>query len=283
MNFRERFLVSAVFLCTSFCGVHLKLLSLKLLRQWARFLRQRSISVLLFNSLFFLSPCHSQSSPPLSFEESPSPQLFLPLDDLIPGLPSAESETSSLSETHSGAILLEDYESLPHTHRSLSNNRKEQEIVRLLKELKYCSDAKEAKNLSRQLQRLWSRSGSETVDLLMTWAEQSITESNYGSALDIIDSVISLSPTYAEPWVRRAWIHIQLSDFKLAMIDLSHALKLEPRNYIAFFELGIIMEATDRAHLAIKAYEKALSFYPQMQLVQQRLDILLSEQLGQEI
>nr|WP_244392202.1 hypothetical protein [Bartonella clarridgeiae] len=271
-------MVATVFLAAFFCCVYSRFL-----RQWARFLRQQGIFVLLFNSLFFLSPSYGQNPPSLSLEESPSPQLLLPLDDLIPGLPPAQSESPSLSDSHSGAILLEDYELIPHSHRSLSSDRKEQEIVRLLRELKYCSDAKEAKKLSRQLQRLWSRSGSETIDLLMTWAEQSITESNYGSALDMIDSVISLSPTYAEPWVRRAWIHIQLSDFKLAMIDLSHALKLEPRNYIALFELGIIMEATDRPHLAIKAYETALTLYPQMQLVQKRLDVLLSEQLGQEI
>ncbi len=39
------------------------------------------------------------------------------------------------------------------------------------------------------------------------------------------------------------------------MLDLNHALKLEPRNYIAFFELGITMEATDRPKLALKTEE----------------------------
>ncbi|ENN90605.1 tetratricopeptide repeat protein [Bartonella schoenbuchensis m07a] len=155
--------------------------------------------------------------------------------------------------------------------------------MRLLKELKYCANAKEAKTISQQIQRLWSQSGSETIDLLMTWAEQGISAENYGLALDYLDTAIALSPTYAEAWSRRAWIHIQLSDFKLAMLDLHHALQLEPRNYIAFFELGIVMEATERPELAIKAYETALTFYPQMQQVQNRIDTLLSKDFDQNI
>ncbi|WP_455480195.1 hypothetical protein V4B17_05825 [Bartonella sp. B23] len=70
--------------------------------------------------------------------------------------------------------------------------------------------------------------------------------------------------------MRRAWIHIQLSDFKLAMLDLNHAIELELRNYMAFFELGVTMEATERPRLAIKAYEKAPEYYPQMQNLQKR-------------
>ncbi|EJF74218.1 hypothetical protein MEC_01330 [Bartonella alsatica IBS 382] len=76
-----------------------------------------------------------------------------------------------------------------------------------------------------------------------------------------------------QAWVRRAWIHIQLSDFKLAMLDLNHALELEPRNYIAFFALGVTMEATQPPQLAIKAYKKALEYYPQMQKLQKRLEV----------
>ncbi|ETS14648.1 hypothetical protein Q652_00576, partial [Bartonella henselae JK 41] len=53
-----------------------------------------------------------------------------------------------------------------------------------------------------------------------------------------------------------------------------HALKREPRNYIAFFELGITMEATQPPKLALKAYETALEYYPQMQKVQKRIEEL---------
>ncbi|MCL6229232.1 tetratricopeptide repeat protein [Bartonella bilalgolemii] len=284
MGLKDRFLVSAIFVWTLICSVRLRFfIFFKDVFFFSRSLRRQSVFILFFSSLFFLSPSYGQSPPSIPFEESPSPQSLLPLEDLIPDFPSTQPDSSASSSSRSGAILLDDYALQPHSHQSLASDRKEQEIVRLLKELKHCSNVKEAKNLSRQLQRLWSSSGSETIDLLMTWAEQSIIALDYGPALDRIDSIISLDPNYAEPWVKRAWIHIQLSDFKLAMFDLSHALKLEPRHYIAFLELGIIMEETDRPHLAIKAYETALSFYPQMQFLHQRLDFLVSQQLDQKV
>ncbi|OPB32200.1 hypothetical protein [Bartonella sp. AR 15-3] len=284
MSLKNRFQVSAVFVWAVICYIRLRLvIFLKDVFFFSSSLRQQSVFILFFSSLFFLSPSYGQRPPSIPFEETPSPQSLLPLEDLIPDFPSTQSDSSASSSSRSGAILLDDYALQPHSHQSLASDRKEQEIVRLLKELKYCSNAKEAKNLSRQLQRLWSRSGNETIDLLMTWAEQSIIALDYGAALDRIDSVISLAPTYAEPWVKRAWIHIQLSDFKLAMFDLSHALRLEPRHYIAFLELGIIMEETNRPHLAIKAYETALSFYPQMQFLHRHLDFLVSQQLDQEV
>nr|CBI78330.1 conserved hypothetical protein [Bartonella rochalimae ATCC BAA-1498] len=285
MGLKDRFLISAVFVWAFICYVHLR--SFVFLKGFiffcSNFLRQQSIFLLFFSVFFLLSPSYGQNPPSSPFEEAPSPQSLLPLEDIIPDFPSERSDSSPLSNPHSGTILLEDYALPPHAHQSLASDRKEQEIVRLLKELKYCSNVKEAKNLSRQLQRLWSRSGSETIDLLMIWAEQSIVASDYNAALDRIDSVIALAPTYAEPWVKRAWLHIQLSDFKLAMFDLFQALTLEPRHYIAFIELGIIMEETNRPHLAIKAYETALSFYPQMEFLHQRLDFLVSQHADQEV
>ncbi|WP_409361078.1 tetratricopeptide repeat protein [Bartonella heixiaziensis] len=231
------------------------------------------------SNICLISSGYGQSPPSLP-EDSLSPQLLLPLDDLIPS-PFPSAPTAPDSDTT--AIILEDSGPPHQSHAQRSEQRKEAEILRLLKELKFCANVHEAKKISQQLQRLWSQSGSDTIDLLMSWAENAINADNYGLALDYIDNALALQPAYAEAWVRRAWIHIQLSDFKLAMLDLNHALKLEPRNYIAFFELGVTMEATERPQLAIKAYEKALEYYPQMQKVQTRIQMLLDEHSPQAL
>ncbi|UNE55585.1 tetratricopeptide repeat protein [Bartonella machadoae] len=232
-----------------------------------------------FSSFCFISPSYGQSPPSLP-EDRPSPQLLLPLDELIPSRPPS-APTPSDSDT--SATLLEDFDLNASSPVDRAKQRKEKEISRLLKELKFCANVQEAKKISGQLQRLWSQSGSETIDLLMSWAENAINEDDYGLALDYIDNALALEPSYAEVWVRRAWVHIQMSDFKLAMLDLNHALEQEPRNYIAFFELGVTMEATQRPKLALKAYEKALEYYPQMQKLQKRLEVLLDEQTPQAL
>ncbi|WP_455480539.1 tetratricopeptide repeat protein [Bartonella sp. B12(2025)] len=238
---------------------------------------RQSFLFFLVSSFCLISTGYGQSPPSLPHDPL-SPQLLLPLDDLIPSQPPSAPATSD-----STATIFEDVDSPHHFHADRAKQRKEAEISRLLKELKFCADVREAKKISQQLQRLWSQSGSETIDLLMSWAENAISTDNYGLALDYIDNALALLPTYAEAWVRRAWIHIQLSDFKLAMLDLNHALELEPRNYIAFFELGVTMEATERPHLAIKAYKTALEYYPQMQKLQKRIEILLDKESPQSL
>ncbi|WP_273758560.1 tetratricopeptide repeat protein [Bartonella sp. AU55XJBT] len=241
---------------------------------------QRAFFLSFMGIFCFLSSGYGQNPPSLP-EDRPSPQSLLPLDDLIPNSPPPSSATSSDSD--SSAMILEDFDSEQLSSVDKVKQHKEAEILRLLKELKYCADVAKAKKISQQLQLLWSQSGSETIDLLMSWAENAINNDDYGLALDYIDNILALLPTHAEAWIRRAWIHIQLSDFKLAMLDLNHALELEPRNYIAFFELGVTMEATERPQLALKAYETALSIYPQMQRIQKRIEALLDEQSPQAL
>ncbi|WP_455476867.1 tetratricopeptide repeat protein [Bartonella sp. B41] len=245
---------------------------LKALRFQEFFVLLKSSFVAFVCSFFFLSSGYGQGSFLLPSENS-SPQSLLPLDDLIPNPPS-ESSIPDLTAT-----IFEESDTAHAVYKNqTTRQQKETEITHLLKKLKFCANANEAKIISQQLQHLWAQSGSATIDLLMSWAENAINSDNYGLALDYIDNVLALSSTYAEAWVRRAWIHIQLSDFKLAMFDLNHALKLEPRNYIAFFELGITMEATERPHLAIKAYEMALHYYPQFHKIQKRIGILLEKE-----
>ncbi|WP_375639143.1 tetratricopeptide repeat protein [Bartonella sp. MF74HXZ] len=238
------------------------------------------IFFLFFVGIFCFVPSSYGQNPPSLPEDRPSPQSLLPLDDLIPNSP---APSSMPSDSDLSAITLEEFDKEQLSHIDRVKQRKEAEILRLLKELKYCADVSQAKKISQQLQHLWSQSGSETIDLLMSWAESAISSDDYGLALDYIDNAIALLPTHAEAWVRRAWIHIQLNDFKLAMLDLNHALELEPRNYIAFFELGVTMEATERPKLAIKAYETALEYYPQMRRVQKRVQALLDEQSPQSL
>ncbi|WP_126604065.1 tetratricopeptide repeat protein [Bartonella vinsonii] len=268
-TFRETFFM---------CCIFLKALRLRSFCFFQRhFLFSFACLLSFFSNFCFISVGVGQSPPSLP-EDRPSPQLLLPFDELIPS-----QRPSAPANSDSSATILEDSDLNASPQSDRAKQRKEAEILRLLKELKFCANVHEAKKISQQLQHLWTQSGSETVDLLMSWAENAINTDNYGLALDYIDNALALEPHYAEAWVRRAWIHIQLSDFKLAMLDLNHALTLEPRNYLAFFELGVTMEATQRPQLALKAYQQALEYYPQMQKLQKRVEDLLEEQSPQAL
>lgn len=206
----------------------------------------------------------AQELPKLPQQEDPDSPALSP-DAMIPEKPLADEALPDLGKDQNAA------------------QRKQAELDRLLGLLKHTSNAKEAGKISRQIQGLWAQSGSETIDLLMQWAEDGINSKNYSLALDFLDNVVALKPDYAEGWMRRAAVHMQLNDLKLAMFDLHEALKLEPRNYNALALVGSIMEMTGRKELALKAYEDALVYYPQMRRAQERVGELLDAETGSAI
>ena len=206
----------------------------------------------------------SQGLPELPPQEDPDSPPLSP-EDMIPDKPSREEALPDLGKDQNAA------------------QKKQAELDHLLAVLKRTANQKEAAKISRQIQGLWSQSGSDTIDLLMQWAEDGINQQDYARALDFLDNVVALQPDYAEGWARRAAVHVQLNDLKLAMSDLHRSLSLEPRNYNALFLVGSILEMTGRNKLALHAYEDALQIYPQMQRAQKRVGDILEDQTGRAI
>ena len=206
----------------------------------------------------------SQGLPELPPQEDPDSPPLSP-EDMIPDKPSREEALPDLGKDQNAA------------------QKKQAELDHLLAVLKRTANQKEAAKISRQIQGLWSQSGSDTIDLLMQWAEDGINQQDYARALDFLDNVVALQPDYAEGWARRAAVHVQLNDLTLAMSDLQRSLELEPRNYNALFLVGSILEMTGRNKLALHAYEDALKIYPQMQRAQKRVGDILEDQTGQAI
>lgn len=227
---------------------------------------QKHIFIVFMACCFAATPIagFSQELPKLPQQEDPDSPALSP-DAMIPEKPLADEALPDLGKDQNAA------------------QRKQAELDRLLGLLKHTSNAKEAGKISRQIQGLWAQSGSDTIDLLMQWAEDGINSKNYSLALDFLDNVVALKPDYSEGWMRRAAVHMQLNDLKLAMFDLHEALQLEPRNYNALALVGSIMEMTGRKELALKAYEDALVYYPQMRRAQERVGELLDAETGSAI
>jgi tetratricopeptide (TPR) repeat protein len=113
-----------------------------------------------------------------------------------------------------------------------------------------------------EIQRRWQKSGSDTVDLLMGWAGQSVAAKDYGRALDFLDAVVTLKPDFAEGWNRRASVFYLRDDYGKALADLEKVLALEPRHFTALASLGLILRDIDRNKEALLALQKALDLDP---------------------
>jgi tetratricopeptide (TPR) repeat protein len=142
---------------------------------------------------------------------------------------------------------------------------------------------REAEGIANLIERRFSRSGSDTADLLLSRATKAFTEKDYPLAIELLDRVLALQPNWAEAWYRRATVFYQIDDPVGAMADLHRALKIEPRHFNAWTGLGHIFMASDDKARALEAYRRVLKINPQETSVQTIVTRLLPDVDGQDL
>ena len=124
------------------------------------------------------------------------------------------------------------------------------------------STPEQAISIDRQLQALWSQSGSASADLLLERGREALDDGDVQGALEHLTALTDHAPDFAEGWHVRASAFFGIERFGMAVADLEHALTLNPNNYQAIYGLGLIFEALDRPHQAYEAYTRALAIHP---------------------
>ncbi len=145
--------------------------------------------------------------------------------------------------------------------------------------LRKAKTEKAAADIANDIRQEWTHSGSATVDLLMQWADAAVARKDLPAALDFLDQIIVLKPTFAEGWNRRATIHYMMNNYSKSMVDIQKTLELEPRHFGALSGMGAIFLDLKRNEQALQAYEKVLEVYPLLRDVQSQVGIL-EEQLA---
>ena len=158
-----------------------------------------------------------------------------------------------------------------------------QELDKLFAELKASEKEGEANRIAAKIQRLWLKSGSPTVDLLMARAAAAMKAEEYGLALDLLDTVTRLEPEYAEGWNRRATVYYLQQNFGSSLADIERVLALEPRHWGAISGLGIILRRLDRKEEALATFKKVLELNPMSTNARKAVDDLEAETAGEAI
>jgi tetratricopeptide (TPR) repeat protein len=159
---------------------------------------------------------------------------------------------------------------------------KAERIDTLFASLKTETDPDAASEIENAILGLWLESGSDTVDLLMQWTLKAMEEKQYPRALDFLDRIIVLDPTYVEGWNKRATVHFLMDDYGESIADIGKVLELEPRHFGALSGLGMIMRSIGDDKRAIIAYREALAVDPHLENVQEELDELEAETAGED-
>ncbi|MBP1875093.1 hypothetical protein LPJGGPFB_06103 [Ensifer adhaerens] len=170
-------------------------------------------------------------------------------------------------------------ETAPETEAASLTTPK-QRVDALFSDLKKERDADKARELANQIRMEWQDSGSATVNLLMQWADKAIADNKQPAALDILDQVITLAPSYVEGWNRRATLHYMMGNYRKSMSDINHVLSLEPRHFGALTGMAEILGSAGKDELALRAWEQLLAIYPADRKAQEQLGELTEKLAG---
>lgn len=129
-------------------------------------------------------------------------------------------------------------------------------------------------NTEAEIVRLWSRSGSPAMDLLLSRANEAIAAEDYPVAVEHLSALIDHAPKFAEAWNARATAFYFMGEFSLSLADIEHTLALNPRHFGALEGLAAIFEELGEPELALRALQAARDINPNRPSVQDGLERL---------
>ena len=138
-------------------------------------------------------------------------------------------------------------------------------LDRLFEELARSENPAEAAMVEGEIWRIWAKSGSDTVDLLMQRGLEALEAGDYAVSLDLFSTVIDIEPDYPEGWNKRAALYYLIDDYPAAIADATQTLAMEPRHWPALMGLALMFEGIGQPEQALGAYRAALAINPQLE------------------
>lgn len=156
-------------------------------------------------------------------------------------------------------------------------------LDKLFADLKHERNEKAAERIAARIWAEWEKSGSATIDLMMLWSKQAMDAKKFDVALDFLDQVVVLDPSYSEGWNRRATVHFMMQNYSKSMADINRTLALEPRHFGALSGMAQILKNTGHKERALDAWQQVLVIYPMMRSAQNEVGTLSEELAGEGI
>jgi tetratricopeptide (TPR) repeat protein len=144
-------------------------------------------------------------------------------------------------------------------------------------------DAFSAEETTGRILEIWADSQSDTADLLYARAVECADGGDFDLALELLDHVVGLSPSFAQAFATRGMLRLGREDQPGAIADFSRVLELEPRQFEVRIALAEILFANNEKRDAYEMFQKALEWNPHDDHARRRARALRRELDGQEI
>ncbi|WOC16484.1 tetratricopeptide repeat protein [Pseudochrobactrum sp. MP213Fo] len=156
------------------------------------------------------------------------------------------------------------------TSGPLSEMRAKQQ-EELFTSLRKASSPEKSHAIASRLRQSFVRTGSDSLDLMLRWAETALNQSREAEAQDFIDEVIAQRPDLASVWLLRGRLHLRQNKLSAALSDIKQAMILEPRNFDVLINYATLLRETGNSKAALRLYQQALSIYPMMKEAQDEM------------
>lgn len=117
-------------------------------------------------------------------------------------------------------------------------------------------------DVEQQIWKLWSKSGSDSMDLLLERGRRAMRAGDLSKAVEHLTALTDHAPDFAEGWNARATVFFMMDEYSLSVQDIETTLALNPRHFGAMSGLGMILEQLDQPDNALKVFRAALSVHP---------------------
>lgn len=145
------------------------------------------------------------------------------------------------------------------------------------------ADAAAATALVDEIRREMSKSGSDSMDLILERGRKAMQEKNLERARMHFSALTRLAPDFAEGWNAAATLAYLEEDFGRAVVEIERALALEPRHFSALAGLAMILERLDRKPAALKAWREAQRLHPTLDRAEEAIRRLSPEVDGRAL
>ncbi len=115
------------------------------------------------------------------------------------------------------------------------------------------------------IRRVWSRSGSASMDLLLQRGQDALDSGDTEAAIEHLTALTDHAPDFAAGWHLRAVAFYLNDDFGPALADLQQVLALEPRQFEALTQVGVMFEELGDSRRALEAFRESLKIHPHQQ------------------
>lgn len=113
-----------------------------------------------------------------------------------------------------------------------------------------------------EITRIWSRSGSAAMDMLLRRGGEAMEAKEYDVAIEHLTALTDHAPDFAEGWNARATAFYLTGEYALSIADIERVLALEPRHFGAISGLAFMLEDMGETALALKALRMVQEINP---------------------